>query len=108
MATNQPNTPSVAIKSNNPIIVAPGEITTPGFKVFGYEMNKKYIYIIGGILLLAVAYYVYKKWYAKKPLTEAEESDNDNDSEVENYNNSKPNIDIPEPSSQLEPLSTDS
>lgn len=78
--------------NNNPI-TRPNErdidnvdagVTNPAntMVIFGQTIQKKYVYILGAILLLVVSYYAWK-WYTNKKSKEDDDEDDDEDNEQE-------------------------
>jgi hypothetical protein len=48
------------------------------YSLLGFSLQRKYVYIIGCILLLGVGYYLWK-WYNSKPIDEDDESEYEDD-----------------------------
>ena len=57
-------------------------------KIFGQSIQKKYVYIIGFIVLVIIGYFIYKWYFTKKTSTqESDDEDEDDEEDEVNYEN---------------------
>ena len=80
---NQPQS-FVQPKLEQQMMPQPQEVANEGdsFNVFGQSIQKKYVYILGVLLLLAVGYFVWK-WYSNKKQKDEDDDEEDEDEEDE-------------------------